>query len=170
MKAIGIQRANGWPAFIAVQNYYNLLNREDERELLPMCASEGVGVNPWSPLARGRLTRPWSGEPLTSRAESDESGRRMFANTEAIDKPVVDQVSEIATERSLPPSQIALAWMFSKAAIASPVVGATKLGHLSDAVGSCSITLSQSEIDRLEGPYKAHRLHQTRDYYFGLKE
>jgi aryl-alcohol dehydrogenase-like predicted oxidoreductase len=158
MKAIGIQRANGWATFISIQNLYNLLNREEEREMLPLCLSEGVSANPWSPLARGRLTRPWSDEPTTERAKTDAFGRELFKRTGAVDKPVIDRLTEVAHERGLPASQIALAWMLRNPAIAAPIIGATKLDHLDDAVAALSIELSAAEIDRLEEPYQPHPL------------
>jgi aryl-alcohol dehydrogenase-like predicted oxidoreductase len=158
MKAIGIQRANGWATFISIQNLYNLLNREEEREMLPLCLSEGVGANPWSPLARGRLTRAWSDEPTTERAKTDAFGRKLFERTAAIDKPVIDRLTEVAQERDLPASQIALAWMLRNPAIAAPIVGATRLDHLDDAVAALSVELSSEDIDTLEGPYQPHPL------------
>jgi aryl-alcohol dehydrogenase-like predicted oxidoreductase len=158
MKAIGIQRANGWPTFISIQNLYNLLNREEEREMLPLCLSEGVAANPWSPLARGRLTRPWSDEPTTARAKTDTFSRALFERTAAIDKPIIDRLTEVAQERELPASQIALAWMLRNPAIAAPIVGATKIAHLNDAIAALSIELSSEEIDRLEEPYQPHPL------------
>jgi aryl-alcohol dehydrogenase-like predicted oxidoreductase len=156
MKAIGLQRANGWPAFISIQNLYNLLNREEEREMLPLCLSEKVGANPWSPLARGRLTRPWSDTPTTARAKTDAFGKKLFERTAALDKPIVDRLTDVAQERGLPASQIALAWMLRKPAIAAPIVGATKIHHLDDAIAALSIELSSEEIDRLEEPYQPH--------------
>jgi aryl-alcohol dehydrogenase-like predicted oxidoreductase len=167
MKAIGIQRANGWPTFISIQNLYNLLNREDEREMLPLCLSEGVGANPWSPLARGRLTRPWSDEPTTERAKTDAFGKTLFDKTAGIDKPVIDRLTEVAQERKLPAAQIALAWMLRNPAIAAPIVGATKIHHLDDAVAALSIELSSGEVDRLEEPYRPHPLPpQLTDVFF----
>jgi aryl-alcohol dehydrogenase-like predicted oxidoreductase len=156
MKAIGIQRANGWATFISIQNLYNLLNREEEREMLPLCLSEGVGANPWSPLARGRLTRPWSDEPTTERAKTDAFGRELFKETAAIDKPVIDRLTEVAHERGLPASQIALAWMLRNPAIAAPIIGATKIHHLDDAIAALAVELSAAEIERLEEPYQPH--------------
>jgi aryl-alcohol dehydrogenase-like predicted oxidoreductase len=158
MKAIGLQRANGWPTFISIQNLYNLLNREEEREMLPLCLSEGVGANPWSPLARGRLTRPWSDEPATERAKTDAFAKALFERTAAIDKPVIDRLTEVAHQRALPASQLALAWMLRNSAIAAPIVGATKIKHLDDAVAALSTELSSGEIDRLEEPYQPHPL------------
>lgn len=156
MKAIGIQRANGWATFVAMQNYYNLLYREEEREMLRLCHSEGVGVTPWSPLDRGRLTRPWSDEPKTERAKNDAFAKRIFAKTVAMDKPVVDRVNEVASRRGVPPSQIALAWLLRNPVIASPIVGATKPRHLEDAVGAVSVKLSDEEVSRLEELYQPH--------------
>src|SRR5262245_65735967 len=101
MKAIGIQRANGWATFVSMQNYYNLLYREDEREMLPLCASEGVGVTPWSPLARGKLARPWADEPTTERAKTDAFGKTLFVKTVDIDKPIVDRTNEVAKARGV---------------------------------------------------------------------
>jgi 1-deoxyxylulose-5-phosphate synthase len=150
MKAIGLQRANGWAAFVSIQNHCSLLNREAEREMLPLCLSEGVGAIPWSPLARGRLTRPWSDAPATTRAESDNYAKSLFADTSAIDKPVVDRLHEVAHKRRLPSSQIALAWMLNNKAITAPIIGATKMEHLDGAVASLSVPLSKDEIDHLE--------------------
>ena len=156
MKAIGMQRANGWATFISMQNYYNLLYREEEREMLPLCLSEGVGVTPWSPLARGRLARPWSEAPQTARANTDHFAKTLFTKTVDIDKQVIDRVNEIARARELPPAQIALAWLLRKPSITSPIVGATKPHHLDDAVAALSVTLSDEEVGRLEELYQPH--------------
>lgn len=156
MKALCIQRAHGWAKFISMQNYYNLLYREEEREMLPLCQSEGIGVTPWSPLARGRLARPYSEEPPTARAKTDAFGKKIFAKTADIDKPIINRVNEIAKERNLPPAQIALAWVLHKPIVTSPIVGATKPHHLEDAVAALSVTLSQDEINRLEELYLPH--------------
>lgn len=155
-KALGIQRAKGWAKFVSMQNYYNLIYREEEREMLRLCASEGIGVIPWSPLARGRLARPWSPEPQTERAKTDTFGKALYEKTEAIDKLVIDRVNAIAGERGLPPAQIALAWMLHKPVIASPIVGATKPRHLEDAVAAVSVKLSPEEIARIEELYQPH--------------
>jgi aryl-alcohol dehydrogenase-like predicted oxidoreductase len=156
MKAIGIQRANGWATFVAMQNYHNLLYREDEREMLGLCLSEGVGVTPWSPLARGRLARPWSDEPSTTRAKTDAFAKTLFTKTVDIDKPVVDRVNEIAKARELPPAHIAMAWLLGQPAITSPIVGATKPHHLEDAIAALSVTLSDEEVTALEEVYQPH--------------
>jgi 1-deoxyxylulose-5-phosphate synthase len=156
MKALGIQRANGWARFISMQNYYNLLYREDEREMLRLCASEGVGVTPWSPLARGKLARPWSDDATTERAKTDVFGKTLYVKTVDIDKPIVDRTNEIARARGVSPAQIAMAWMLSKPSITSPIVGATKAQHLDDAIAAVSIKLSDEEIARLEELYQPH--------------
>ena len=156
MKALGFQRANGWARFISMQNYYNLLYREDEREMLGLCASEGVGVTPWSPLSRGKLARPWSDDATTERAKTDAFGKTLYVKTVDIDKPIVDRTNEIARERDVSPAQIAMAWMLSKPSITSPIVGATKAQHLDDAIAAVSIRLSDEEIARLEELYQPH--------------
>src|SRR5208282_4299421 len=114
MKALGLQRANGWAAFVSMQNYYNLLYREEEREMLRLCQAEGIGVTPWSPLARGRLARPWSDEPHTDRAKTDNFARTLYPKYIDLDKPVIHRVNDLARQRGVPPSQIALAWLFHK--------------------------------------------------------
>ncbi|HEY4415071.1 MAG TPA: aldo/keto reductase [Verrucomicrobiae bacterium] len=156
MKALGIQRANRWAPFVSMQNYYNLLYREEEREMLRLCLAEGIGVTPWSPLARGRLARPWTDEPPTERAKTDNFAKTLYTKTTDIDKPVVDRVNEIAQKRGLPPSQIALAWLLHKPVVTSPIVGATKPHHLEDAVAALSIKLSETEIKQLEELYQPH--------------
>ncbi|MFZ3215507.1 MAG: aldo/keto reductase [Candidatus Acidiferrales bacterium] len=156
MKAIGIQRANGWATFISMQNYYNLVYREDEREMLRLCLSEGVGVIPWSPLARGRLARPWTVDPQTARAKNDGFAKLLYTKTTDLDKPVIDRVNEIAAERGLPPAQIALAWLLHNPAITAPIVGATKPNHLQDAVAAVGVKLTAEEVKRLEEPYQPH--------------
>jgi aryl-alcohol dehydrogenase-like predicted oxidoreductase len=156
MKALGIQRANGWAPFISMQNYYNLIYREEERDMLHLCRAEKIGVTPWSPLARGRLARPWSAEPPTERAKTDNFAKTLYTKTVDIDKPVIDRVNEVARERGLPPSQIALAWLLHQPVVTSPIVGATKPQHLEDAIASLSVQLSKTEMDLLEELYQAH--------------
>jgi len=154
MKAIGIQRANGWATFVSMQNYYNLLYREDEREMLGLCASEGIAVTPWSPLARGKLARPWSDEPPTERARSDQFARVVFSKTtEEMDKAVVERTHEVARDRGLPAAQVAMAWLLGKPAVTSPIVGATKPHHLDDAIAALSVKLSGEDVTRLEEVY-----------------
>src|SRR5271170_5026015 len=130
-KALYLADLHGWTRFVSMQNYYNLLYREEEREMIPLCQSEGVGVIPWSPLARGRLARPWQSEP-TQRYETDQFGKSMYAKTEESDRKVVDRLGEIAKQRGVPRAQLALAWMLSKPALTAPIVGATKPNHLPD--------------------------------------
>jgi aryl-alcohol dehydrogenase (NADP+) len=142
---------NGWTRFVSMQNYYNLLYREEEREMLPLCVDQGVGSIPWSPLARGRLTRPWSDQ--THRSENDEFGRSLYTKD---DRPIVDAVINVAKERGVSPAQIALAWVLSKPAINSPIVGATKPEHLADAVSAVDLRLDEAEIQQLEEQYRAH--------------
>jgi aryl-alcohol dehydrogenase-like predicted oxidoreductase len=156
MKALGLQRARGWAAFVSMQNYYNLLYREDEREMLGLCVSEGVGVTPWSPLARGKLARPWAADPTTERAKTDAFGKTLFDKTVDIDKPVIDRTNEIARERAVSPAQVAMAWLLSRPGVTSPVVGATRPQHLEDAVAAIGLTLSTDEIARLEETYQPH--------------
>jgi aryl-alcohol dehydrogenase-like predicted oxidoreductase len=162
MKAIGIQRAQGWATFVSMQNYYNLLYREDEREMLPLCASEGIGVTPWSPLARGKLARPWANEPPTDRARTDVFGKTLYVKTEDIDKPIVDRTNEIARAHGVSPAQIAMAWLLRKSAVTSPIVGATKPQHLEDAIAAATLTLGDDEVSRLEELYASHP--QTEGY------
>ena len=156
MKALGLQRAHGWTAFVSMQNYYNLLYREDEREMLPLCLSEGIGTSPWSPLARGKLARPWADAATTERARTDAFGRSLFAKTVDIDRPIVDRTNEIAREHGVSPAQIALAWLLSKATVTSPIVGATRSEHLEEAIKAVSLKLSDEEIARLEEMYRPH--------------
>jgi aryl-alcohol dehydrogenase-like predicted oxidoreductase len=156
MKAIGLQRANRWAPFVAMQNYYNLLYREDEREMLGLCVSEGIGVTPWSPLARGRLARPWSETPPTERAKTDAFAGTLYDKTEDIDKPVIERVQQVAKARGVPAAQVAIAWLLRNPVVTSPIVGATKPHHLEDAVAALSITLSDDEVTRLEEMYRPH--------------
>jgi aryl-alcohol dehydrogenase-like predicted oxidoreductase len=156
MKALGLQRANGWAPFVAMQNYYNLLYREEEREMLGLCQSEGIGVTPWSPLARGRLARPWSDTPPTKRAKTDAFAKTLYDQTVDMDKPVIDRVQEVAKARGVPAAQIAMAWLLRKPVVTSPIVGATKPHHLDDAIGALSIALSDDEVTRLEEVYRPH--------------
>ena len=155
MKAIGIQRANGWATFVSMQNYYNLMYREDEREMLPLCVSERVGVTPWSPLARGKLARPWTEDAPTERAKTDQFARVVFSKATAeIDKVVVDRTHEVARERGVPAAQVAMAWLLSKPSVTSPIVGATKPHHLDDALAALSVKLSDEDLKRLEDVYQ----------------
>lgn len=137
-----------------MQDHYNLLNREEEREMLPLCADEGIGVIPWSPLARGRLTRDW--DQQTNRSETDEFGRRLYS--EASDRAIVERVAEVAEARGVPRAQVALAWVLSKPVVSAPIVGVTKDRHLDDAVAAVDLQLTAEEIQRLEEPYTPHEV------------
>jgi aryl-alcohol dehydrogenase-like predicted oxidoreductase len=153
-KALGLAERHGWTRFVTMQNHLNLLYREEEREMLPLCAAEGIGVIPWSPLARGRLTRDLDEE--TQRTKTDEFGKTLYtANVEA-DRQVITRVAEIAKARGLPRAQIALAWLLQKSEITAPIIGATKMQHLDDAVGALTVHLSDKEIAALEAPYVPH--------------
>jgi aryl-alcohol dehydrogenase-like predicted oxidoreductase len=138
-----------------MQNHYNLLYREEEREMLALCAEEKIGVIPWSPLARGRLARPWQAES-TKRFETDQFGKSMYSRSEQDDRLVADRLAEVAERRGIPRAQIALAWLLSKPVITAPIVGATKPHHLEDAVAALSIHLTREETSALEEPYTPH--------------
>jgi aryl-alcohol dehydrogenase-like predicted oxidoreductase len=153
-RALGISERHGWTRFVSMQNLVNLLYREEEREMLPLCADEGIGVIPWSPQARGRLTRDW--DYTSMRTETDDAHQRLFGKSEEADRRVVDRVAEVAAARGIPRGQIALAWLLSKPVITAPIVGATKLHHLDDALASVNVKLSADEITSLEQPYVPH--------------
>ncbi|GAB3082905.1 aldo/keto reductase [Pedococcus soli] len=150
-KAQETARANGWTPFVSMQDHYNLLNREEEREMLPLCADQGVGVIPWSPLARGLLTREWGEQ--TSRSETDEFGRTLYGEA---DRAVVDAVGDVAAARGVPRAQVALAWVLRNPVVTAPIVGATRAGHLEDAVAALDLELTDDEVARLEAPYVPH--------------
>ncbi|NYF78543.1 aldo/keto reductase [Granulicella arctica] len=154
-KALYLADKHGWTRFISMQNHYNLLYREEEREMMGLCAAEGIGVIPWSPLARGRLTRAWDAES-TKRSETDKVSQALYSKTEDADKAVVDRLGEIAEQHGLPRSQVALAWMLAKPVITSPIVGASKPGHLEDAVAALSVKLTPEEVLSLEEPNVPH--------------
>jgi aryl-alcohol dehydrogenase-like predicted oxidoreductase len=153
-RALGIAEKHGWARFVSMQNLVNLLYREEEREMLPLCAAEGIGVIPWSPQARGKLSRDW--DYTSIRTETDGAFIRLFANTEEADKKVADRVGEVAKARAVSRAQIALAWLLSKPVITAPIVGATKLHHLDDAIAAINVKLSAEEIAALEEPYVPH--------------
>ena len=142
---------HGWTKFVTMQNHYNLLQREEEREMMPLCADQGVGVIPWSPLARGRLTRDW--DDVTARTETDEFGKTLY---QPEDRAIVERVAEIAAERGVPRAQVALAWMLGKRFVTAPIVGATKEHHIDDAVAAVDLQLTADEVRRLEEPYTPH--------------
>lgn len=153
-KMLHIAELNGWTRFVSMQNYMNLLYREEEREMLPLCVDEGVGVIPWSPLARGRLTRDWSAE--TGRSKTDVFGATLYKGTEEADRAVVERLGEVAAARGAPRAQVALAWLLQKPGVSAPIIGASKPQHLEDAVAALSINLTAEEIASLEAPYIPH--------------
>ncbi|HSC90217.1 MAG TPA: aldo/keto reductase [Gaiellaceae bacterium] len=155
-KAQRVAERNGWTPFVSMQNHYNLVYREEEREMIPQCVDQGVGVLPWSPLARGFLagTRTREGERRTTRAGSDPFADRFYGRPEDFD--VVDRVREVAAERGVPAVQVALAWLLHKPGVTAPIVGATKPGHVDDALAASDLALSAEEIERLEEPYRPH--------------
>ncbi|MGW1215175.1 aldo/keto reductase [Streptomyces sp. NPDC002499] len=142
---------HGWTKFVSMQNHYNLLYREEEREMLPLCADQGVGALPWSPLARGRLTRDWG--TVTERSANDNFGSRLYADG---DRTVVEAVTRIAGDRGVPRAQIALAWLLRQNTVAAPIVGAGKPQHIEDAVAAVELELSDKELEELEQPYAPH--------------
>lgn len=144
---------HGWTKFVSMQDQYNLLEREEEREMLPFCEHTGVGVIPWSPLARGRVTRPWDASGSGSRAQTDEFGKTLYKQDEDANRAIVDTVEAVAAERGVPMAQVALAWVASKPAVSAPIVGATKEHHIDDAVAAASLTLTDDEVTRLESAY-----------------
>jgi len=154
LKTLHTADQHGWTRFVSMQNYLNLLYREEEREMLPLCKEEEIGLIPWSPLARGRLTRDW--EETSARSETDEFGKTLYAATAAADRRVVERVAEVAARRGVPRAQIALSWVIQKEPVTAPIVGATKIHHLDDAVAALSITLTAEEVSSLEEPYVPH--------------
>jgi len=154
-KALYLADRHGWTRFVSMQNYYNLLYREEEREMMALCQAEGVGVIPWSPLGRGRLARPWQGES-TKRLETDQFGKALYSHTEENDRKIIDRLGELSEKRGVPRAQLAIAWMLSKPYITAPIVGATKPNHLTDAVAALSVKLTAEEIASLEELYAPH--------------
>lgn len=145
---------HGWTRFVSMQDHYNLLMREEEREMFPFCVNQGVGILPWSPLARGRLTRDW--ETATRRSETDVFGQTLYKQSEESDRKIVNTVAAIAGERGVSRAQIALAWILQKPAVTAPIVGATKAAHLADAVAAVELQLNADECKRLEEHYIPH--------------
>ncbi len=148
-QALCLAESNGWTRFVSMQNHYNLLYREEEREMLPLCVDQGVGAIPWSPLARGRLTRPWSQQ--TARSETDEFGRSLYGEE---GRSIVEAVLGVAAERGIAPARVALAWLLGKPGVDAPIVGATKVHHLEDAVAAVDLYLDDSEVESLEKGYQ----------------
>lgn len=157
-KVLYLADLHGWTRFVSMQPHYNLLYREEEREMLELCASEGVGVIPWSPLARGRLARPWAGGTASLRINTDEYGKQLYTATEEADRKVVEAVDRLAARRGVSNAQVALAWLLSKPVVTAPIVGATKLPHLEDAVDALDVKLSTDEITELESAYVPHAI------------
>lgn len=155
-KAQYVAEKNGWTKFVSMQNHLNLLNREEEREMVPFCREENIALTPYSPLASGRLARPWS--KSTERSESDKIAKRKYGSTEEADRKVVERVAELADKKGVPMVQISLAWLMQKEPVTIPIIGSTKLSHLESAVPAVSVELSQEEIDFLEEPYIPHEV------------
>lgn len=146
--------AHGWTRFISMQNHVNLINREEEREMIPLCRDQGIGVIPWSPLARGRLTRDW--DEATERSESDAFGKHIYAATADNDRSIVEAVAGVAAARGIPRAQVALVWLLQKPGVTAPIVGASKPHHLDDAVAALDVVLTPDETAVLEAPYVPH--------------
>ncbi|MGW5132039.1 aldo/keto reductase [Streptomyces sp. NPDC004135] len=144
-------RLNGWTRFVSMQNHYNLIYREEEREMLPLCADQGVGVLPWSPLARGRLTRDW--DTTTGRSATDTFGSTLYQDG---DRSIVEAVTRIAEARGVPRARVALAWLLHQDTVTAPIVGAAKPQHLTDAVAAVELELDGKELEELERPYTPH--------------
>jgi aryl-alcohol dehydrogenase (NADP+) len=147
-KAQHVAERNGWTRFVSMQDHYNLLQREEEREMFPLCEDQGIGVIPWSPLARGRLTRDW--DTTTARSQSDPFGNSLYSDD---DRRIVDAVGKIAESRGVSRAQVALAWVLRRPAVTAPIVGATKPGHLEDAIAAVDLQLTDDEAAQLEDPY-----------------
>jgi len=154
MKSLALAEQHRWTRFVTMQNYVNLLYREEEREMLPLCEAEGIAVIPWSPLARGHLARPWN--QTTARSETDGFAKTLYGTTAEADRPVVEEGSRIAADRHVSMAQVALAWVLQKRPVAAPIIGATKMQHLDDAVHALQLALSPDEVERLEQPYLPH--------------
>jgi aryl-alcohol dehydrogenase-like predicted oxidoreductase len=150
-KALAISERRGWARFVSMQDHYNLLYREEEREMLPLCAAEDLAVIPWSPLARGRLTRPWDAE--TARTEKDDFGATLYRDE---DEQIVTRTLEVAERLGHSPAQVAMAWLLANPAVTAPIVGVTKSQHLEDAVAAVDLDLSEEDIAALEEPYRPH--------------
>ncbi|MBT2568818.1 aldo/keto reductase [Arthrobacter sp. ISL-85] len=154
-KALYLQQINGWVRFVTMQDHYNLVYREEEREMFPLCADQKIGVLPWSPLARGKLTRDW--DEKTNRSEKDQFGKTLYS-AESGDRAVADAVRVIAERRGVSRAQVALAWVCSNTVVSAPIVGASKPQHLHDAVSSLELTLTPEEKTELENPYVPHEI------------
>ncbi|PKO09556.1 MAG: aldo/keto reductase [Chloroflexi bacterium HGW-Chloroflexi-2] len=156
-KALYVSEKHGWTRFVSMQNHLNLIYREEEREMVPLCREEKIGLIPYSPLASGRLTREWSSES-TLRSETDQIAKGKYDSTSDVDQQVVERVAELAGKHGVPRSQIALAWLLQKVPVTAPIIGATKISHLEEAVGALSVKLTQDEVSYLEELYVPHRV------------
>jgi aryl-alcohol dehydrogenase-like predicted oxidoreductase len=156
-KALHVAEKHGWTRFVSMQDHLNLIYREEEREMLPLCRDQKIGVIPYSPLAAGRLTRDWSSES-TARSETDQVAKAKYDSTADTDRQVVDRVAELAQKRAVPRTHIALAWLLQKDPVVAPIIGATKISHLEEAVGTLSVKLTDEEVSYLEEPYVPHRV------------
>jgi 1-deoxyxylulose-5-phosphate synthase len=155
-RALGISERHGWARFASMQNYYNLLYREEEREMLPLCAAEGIAVTPFSPLARGRLTRPWDASSERQRIDEELAREHGVSHFREEDEQIVTRTLEVADRLGRPPAQVALAWLLSKPVVTSPIVGVTKTKHLTDALAATELELDPEDITLLEEPYLPH--------------
>jgi aryl-alcohol dehydrogenase-like predicted oxidoreductase len=155
-KALYTSRLHGWTEFVSMQDHLNLLYREEEREMLPLCEDQKIAVIPWSPLARGRLTRDW--DEKTNRSETDEFGKTLYKQAEDADRKIIEKVAEIARAHGVSRAQIATAWILQKSAVTAPIIGASKPQHLTDAVGALTVKLSAEDIAALEAPYIPHNV------------
>ncbi|MEJ5074095.1 aldo/keto reductase [Enterobacter ludwigii] len=153
-QALNLQKQHGWAHFVTMQDHYNLIYREEEREMLPLCYQEGVAVIPWSPLARGRLTRPW-GE-TTARVVSDEVGKTLYSTTDENDAQIAERLANIAEELNVTRAQVALAWLLSKPGVAAPIIGTSREEQLEELLRAVDITLKPEQIAELETPYQPH--------------
>jgi aryl-alcohol dehydrogenase-like predicted oxidoreductase len=156
-KALHVAEKHGWTRFVSMQNHLNLLYREEEREMMPLCRAEGIGVIPYSPLASGRLTRDWTADS-TLRAQTDQIAVWKYGSTAEADRLVVDRAAEIAEKHGTPRVHIALAWLLQKQPVTAPIIGATKIAHLEEAVGALNVNLTPEEVAYLEEPYVPHRI------------
>jgi 1-deoxyxylulose-5-phosphate synthase len=155
-KSLQLADHRGWTRFVSMQPHYNLLNREEEREMIPLCIAEGIGILPWSPLARGRLARAWQAPSSSDRVRADDTARQLYSRFEDSDKTVVSRMAGVAERRDIPLAQVALAWLLQQPGVTAPIVGATKLHHLDDAIASVNIRLDQDELDELTAGYVPH--------------
>jgi aryl-alcohol dehydrogenase-like predicted oxidoreductase len=156
-QALHVAEQHGWTRFVSMQDHLNLIYREEEREMLPLCRAEGIGAIPYSPLAAGRLTRDWSADS-SLRAETDQIAKMKYDSTAATDRQIVERVAELAVRYGAPRVHIALAWLLQKEPVTAPIIGATKLLHLDDAVGALAVKLTPEDVAYIEEPYVPHRI------------